>query len=284
MEELTKAQLILLALLVSFVTSIATGIVTVTLVDQAPPGVTQTINRVVERTVEKVVPGQTASVVTKETTVVVKEENLIIAAVDKNSKNLVRIGISDKDGKQTLLGVGVIISSEGLVVTDSLNLTESKNYFVKTSGNKIFNASVENNNFSEGLALLKIIQDEKSETLVKFTKPSFGDARNLKLGQTVIALGGLESNSVATGIVSKLNKATEEISSLGEDGKSATTTIEVLKSIVSNSNFSADYSGGSLIDVDGFLLGINLKRKNGDISIPINIVLDITTKKLENTE
>lgn len=60
-EELTKQQLILLALLVSFITSIATGIVTVSLMDQAPQSVTQVIDRVVERTVERVMPNDDES-------------------------------------------------------------------------------------------------------------------------------------------------------------------------------------------------------------------------------
>ena len=55
-EQLNRTQILLLTLLVSFVTSIATGIVTVSLMGQAPHGITQTVNRIFERTVEKVVP------------------------------------------------------------------------------------------------------------------------------------------------------------------------------------------------------------------------------------
>jgi len=56
LKELNKSQLILLAILLSFVTSIATGITTVTLMQQAPSSVTVPINRIVKQTVEKIVP------------------------------------------------------------------------------------------------------------------------------------------------------------------------------------------------------------------------------------
>ena len=79
LEKLNKSQIVLLTLLVSFMTSIATGIVTVSLMQQAPPEITETVSRVVEHTVEKVVPGQTAAVAVPQTikTVVVKESDLI---------------------------------------------------------------------------------------------------------------------------------------------------------------------------------------------------------------
>ena len=56
MENLNKQQLVLLTILVSFVTSIATGITTVSLLDHTAPSINQTINRVVEKTIETVIP------------------------------------------------------------------------------------------------------------------------------------------------------------------------------------------------------------------------------------
>ena len=58
-KDLNKSQLILLAILLSFVISIATGITTVTLMEQAPSSVTVPVTRIVRETVEKVVPGET---------------------------------------------------------------------------------------------------------------------------------------------------------------------------------------------------------------------------------
>jgi uncharacterized membrane-anchored protein YitT (DUF2179 family) len=56
MEDLNKNQIVLLTLLVSFVTSIATGIMTTSLLQVAPVEVTRNINRIVEKTIETVTP------------------------------------------------------------------------------------------------------------------------------------------------------------------------------------------------------------------------------------
>ena len=55
-QDLNKSQLILLAVLLSFITSIATGITTVTLMQQAPASVTVPVTRIIRETVEKIVP------------------------------------------------------------------------------------------------------------------------------------------------------------------------------------------------------------------------------------
>jgi hypothetical protein len=53
-EELSKAQLLLLTVMVNFVVSIATGVLTVSLLDQAPIQVSEGVDRVVERTIQTI--------------------------------------------------------------------------------------------------------------------------------------------------------------------------------------------------------------------------------------
>ena len=115
-EELSKSQIVLLTLLVSFVTSIATGIVTVSLMDQAPPAITQSVDRIIERTVERVVPGQAAAVVTTKT-VIVKESDLISQAVEKVAPSVVRL-YAGTSTESTFLGFGVVINEAGTIIGD----------------------------------------------------------------------------------------------------------------------------------------------------------------------
>ncbi|MBI2475963.1 MAG: trypsin-like peptidase domain-containing protein [Candidatus Taylorbacteria bacterium] len=266
MEGLTKQQIVLVTLLVSFVTSVATGIVTVALMDQAPPGVTQTINRVVERTVEKVVPNpnQAAAVVTKET-VVVKEDDLVIQAVEKNAKSLVSITKVSGEGEaktETFAGNGLVLSKEGLMASDSSvaapalddngNPLQQSLKAVLADGAALPLTVVSADN-ATGLIFLKPTLDDKTKNTV-FIPATIADAGSLKLGQTVIALGG-EKVSVATGIVSNLSQSEQK--PVSQDGAATSTskssTGQIIKTDISA---PAKALGAILVNLSGDVVGI----------------------------
>ncbi len=193
-EELNKTQIILLVLLVSFVTSIATGIVTVSLLAQAPPAITQTVNRIVERTVETVVPNtnnqQTQTV--KETTVVVKEDDLITESIASSIKKTGRV----YGGTSTSTPVAGLATQIGqnMLVTDSSIV--SKDHLVSIGDTlAVFTVSQE---FPEvGIAIL--VPKATSTTLGSPFR--VGDVGAMKLGQTVTALVSVLSERVAIGAV-----------------------------------------------------------------------------------
>jgi S1-C subfamily serine protease len=251
-ERLTKMQIVLLTLLVSFVTSIATGIVTVTLMDQAPPAITQTINRVVERTVEKVVPdkSQGASVITKEVTIVVKEEDLITDSIDKNSKSVVRIKKINADGTiGKLVGLGVVVSRDGMIATDESVIKDDQAYIIETAGAEIFNASVVNAGKTPSVFLSIEIPEGEGE--IVFSPVAFSNENTFKLGQTVISLTGEGRTDVAIGIISGLIK--DEI-----PVDTSTTTTTTILSIIKTSIDEDDVVIGSpLIDMFGEVIGIS---------------------------
>ena len=129
MEDLNKQQLILLTLLVSFVTSTATGIITFTLLQEAPVEVTNTINRVVERTIEQVAPTDSGKTVVKEVQIV-SEEDSVLDSIDEVSKSVVRIKTLGSDGAEMVLGLGLVVSEDGVVVVDANSLSSGPNYTI----------------------------------------------------------------------------------------------------------------------------------------------------------
>ncbi len=203
LEQLTKHQIILLTLLVSFVTSIATGIVTVSLMDQAPAGVTRVVNQIVEHTVEKVVPatqGAAAATVT-EKTVVVKDDDLAAQSIGKVQKAIIRIVAA---GGKDLIARGVIVDAKGVALTDRAALA--------ASGAESFEAILSN---GDRVSLTVAKQAASSTgpfatltlavgTSTGFAPAPLGKISKLQLGQSVIRVGGLGSDTVGSGVIAML--------------------------------------------------------------------------------
>ena len=269
LEEVTKQQIILLTLLVSFVTSIATGIVTVTLLDQAPPGISKTVNRVVERTIERVVPDkQGASVVTKETTVVVKEDELVMESVKNGLKNIVRVyekQISPADKKDSnnlekgnFTGFGIIISEGGMIALDSDSVLEGASYVVLTSDNRMFGISFID--FGANISLAKITANNGEK--VVFEAARISDSSSLNLGQSIIAISGEERSKILSGIISSFIKEPPKVSVAEEKSNTPTAkekskTSEEIKEkiLIIETTIVPQFSGTPLFNLFGEVIG-----------------------------
>src|SRR3989344_3145779 len=193
-EDLNKTQIILLVLLVSFVTSIATGIVTVSLLAQAPPAVIQTVNRIVERTVETVVPRDTGltQVTTKETTIIVKEDDLITDAIAASLTKTGRV-FAGTATSTPIVGLAAQISPTTLVTDLSI---VGKEHLVAL-GNTLEVFTVSQKFPDIGIAILSA----KSTTTPLASPFRMADVSGIKLGQTVTALVSVASERVAIGAV-----------------------------------------------------------------------------------
>ena len=239
-EELSKSQIILLTLFVSFVTSIATGIVTVSLMQQAPPAITQTVNRVVEHTVEKLVPSaqQASAGVTTEKTVVVKESDLITQAVARVSPSVVHL-YSDDEKDPTFLGLGLVLDSTGRILTDAGAIGNVPDVSIKLDDGTSIRAIVGSHDSASGVALLQATSTNATST-PKWTPAVIADGQ-LSLGETVIALSGKSIPRIADGIVTALIPSDTDAGSMFD------------------TNISGDSltAGSPLVNTDGAVIGVS---------------------------
>lgn len=261
LEHLTKHQIVLLTLLVSFVTSIATGIVTVSLVNQAPPAITRTINQIVEHTVERVVPAtQGAAVaaapsVITEHTVVVKDDDLAAQSIAKMQKALARIVAK---GSDYLVTRGVIVSAQGVVVADREALASSgaRQFEAILADGKRYPAVLRAAGKGQAVAVLDIAVGTSSG----FMPAQFADSSKVQLGQSVIRIGGGGGDTVGTGVVASLP-------SLGQDAQAS-----LIEASVSSAT-----AGSVLMTIFGEAIGISTgsSRQSGPFfySIPPSSLL-----------
>lgn len=194
LEQLTKHQIVLLTLLVSFVTSIATGIVTVSLVNQAPPEVQRTINQIVERTVEVAtapLPQEPAAVAAvTEKTVVVKEDDLAAESIAAVQKAVVRI-VAAYD-PSSLLARGVLVGPT-TVLSDRAALSQKgKLEAILATGERV---TVVMRPGSGAVAVLDAALPQSTGIA------PLADVSKVKLGQTVIRIGGTGIDTVGVGVI-----------------------------------------------------------------------------------
>ena len=162
--------------------------------------------------------------------------------------------------KKTATGSGVIISSDGYIVTNNHVVEGADELTVTLSDSKEYSARIIGNDKTTDLALIKI--DGKNLPAI-----SIANSDNVKVGEWVLAIGnplGL-NNTVTAGIISAKART------LGANN--------VESFIQTDAAINAGNSGGALVNTDGQLVGINamLYSQTGSYSgygfaIPTNMM------------
>ncbi len=203
LEHLTKHQIVLLTLLVSFVTSIATGIVTVSLMNQAPPSITRTINQIVEHTVETVAPAiqGAAAITTTQKTIVVKNDDLVAQSIAAVQKSVIRITVR---GGSELVARGIIVDGKGTALTDrdALNASGATSFdAILWGGTRVQIAAVR---YTKVASTPVAVVEVAVGTSTGFAPATLADLSKLQLGQSVIRIGGKGVDVVGEGVVAML--------------------------------------------------------------------------------
>jgi serine protease Do len=144
-----------------------------------------------------------------------------------------------REYKQSGLGSGVIVNEDGYILTNNHVIKDADEIVVKLSDKREFKGKVVGTDPKTDLAVVRIDADDLP--VIKI-----GDSYDLKVGETVIAIGnpyGL-SQTVTSGIVSAKGRANVGIADY-EDV------------IQTDAPINPGNSGGALVNIKGELVGIN---------------------------
>ena len=152
--------------------------------------------------------------------------------------------------KREATGSGVIISSDGYIVTNNHVVDGAKKLEIMLSdGSKITGELVGKDTYSD-LAVVKVSSD-KIKTVAEFA-----DSNSLTVGEKAIAIGsplGTEyANSVTEGIVSSLSRT---VTMQNDNGETVSTN-----AIQTDAAINPGNSGGALVNIEGQVIGINSSK------------------------
>ena len=150
----------------------------------------------------------------------------------------------DSKPQQLGLGSGVIITTDGYIVTNNHVIDGAEKVEVTLNDNRTFNAKIIGSDSTSDLALLKIEADNLSPII-------FGDSDAIKVGEWVLAVGnpfGFTS-TVTAGIVSAKARSISQAT----HGRS----MGIESFIQTDAAVNPGNSGGALVNTNGELVGIN---------------------------
>src|ERR1700758_2068309 len=160
------------------------------------------------------------------------------------------------------LGSGIIISSDGYILTNNHVVQNARTIQIKLTDNRTFSGKVIGTDPATDVALVKIDADNLQPI-------TFADSDQAEVGDVVLAIGdpfGI-GQTVTEGIISAKNRQ-----GLAEDGLSDEAFIQTDAAI------NPGNSGGALVDTNGRLVGMNtaiLSRSGGNQGIGFAVPSDL---------
>jgi len=200
--------------------------------------------------------------------ITLNEENFVVSVIENYGDSVVSVNYLDNifSDESEAIGSGVVVSSDGLIVTNKHVVSNEDIAYEITfqNGDKYPVQKIVRDKVYD-LALIKI--EAKDLKTVKY-----GNTENIKLGQKVIAVGNALgfSNTVSLGIVSGLKREIEI------EGKRLKNLIQTDAAI------NEGNSGGALFNSIGSLIGINTAKSpladNIGFAIPVEYVQDLVNR------
>ncbi|MEV6332468.1 trypsin-like peptidase domain-containing protein [Streptomyces sp. NPDC051909] len=217
----------------------------------------------------------TASGAVSGTNVSASSKGTVAGVAQAVSPSIVEISASSNSGKST--GSGVIITSDGEIVTNNHVISGASQISVQLSDGKSYDAKVVGTDPDKDLALIKL------EGASGLKAATLGDSSKVRVGDEVVAIGSPEglTGTVTSGIVSALDR---DVTVAKEDGGrgdgqgqqqydprqgwpfefggqqfngdtgSSKTTYKALQT---DASLNPGNSGGALINMNGEIIGIN---------------------------
>ena len=189
-----------------------------------------------------------------------RKTSFVTAAVEAVGPSVVRIEMDslEKSGQ----GSGVILSGEGIIMTNAHVVDQAKTVTVTLTDGRTFEGTVKGSDEFIDLAVIKI--DPAGKALP--TAP-LGRSEDLQVGDWVVAIGnalGLDS-TVTLGIVSSLSRSAYEV--LARPSFGATF-------IQTDAAINPGNSGGPLLNEFGEVIGVNTAVRANAIGVGFAIPID----------
>lgn len=175
---------------------------------------------------------------------------------------------SQTEKQQVGAGSGFIVSKDGLIITNRHVVDDtSASYTVVLNDGTKYDATVVGRDSVLDIAVIKIKVDSDLPFL------SLGDSAQIKIGQSVIAIGnslGEFSNTVSSGIISGLSRSIVA-------GDQFSGSSETLNGVIqTDASINPGNSGGPLLDISGNVIGVNVavaqNAENIGFALPIDSV------------